>query len=202
MSANCILVQMDFFMYYQKDYSPEFTYSIFTMFVHLIFQYYFLFFGKQLGSYKFLLFLSIIVTIIKLFLIPIIVVFIPGFFGFLIMVLIMILIGITGTLLQSSVYGMVSILPSKYIVIMMAGQGFAGIILNIIKYIILFCFDSTEGKSPEEAQSIFFGEIYLFYSCASFFLIVTMFLVLVCDINKIVYMNILIYYYFNCFVYF
>jgi len=179
--ANSLLTQMDFFIYYQGDYNPEFLYGFFSLFVHIIFQVYIILYGQRLGSYKMMLLGSSIMNFILMCIIPVVVVFVPAFTGFLIAIFFMILIGLMGAIMQSAIYGIVSILPSKYIIAMSVGQGFSGITLNIVKFIILLTFESTEGKSPEERQSIYFSEIYLFYSIATIFVVVTNFLVLVIE---------------------
>jgi len=179
MSSNCILTELDFFIYYQKDYNPEFNYAVTSMLVSVFVQAYLVFFTHKLGSYRSLLFISMISFISILFLIPLIVVFLPELLGFIAMLLVMVFIGVMGTTISSSIYGIVSILPAKYIIAMSAGQAFSGIILNIIKYIILLTFDSTDGKSPDETKSIYFQEVYIFYSSATAFVVATAICVMV-----------------------
>jgi len=60
MSSNCILTELDFFIYYQKDYNPEFNYAVTSMLVSVFVQAYLVFFTHKLGSYRSLLFISMI----------------------------------------------------------------------------------------------------------------------------------------------
>lgn len=63
----------------------------------------------------------------------------------------------------SSLYGIVSYLPLQCIIAMITGQGFAGILMNIVRYITLFAFFSGD-LSDEQTKNNKFYESLIFFS--------------------------------------
>ena len=60
-------------------------------------------------------------------------------------------------------YGVVSYLPLNCIIAMSTGQGFAGILMNIVRYITLFAFFHGD-NTAEELKSKKFYESIIFFS--------------------------------------
>lgn len=63
----------------------------------------------------------------------------------------------------SSLYGIVSYLPMQCIIAMSTGQGFAGILMNVVRYITLFAFFSGD-LTDEEIKNYKFYESLIFFS--------------------------------------
>ena len=63
----------------------------------------------------------------------------------------------------SSLYGIVSYLPLECIIAMSTGQGFAGILMNVVRYITLFAFFSGD-LTDEEIKNNKFYESLIFFS--------------------------------------
>jgi len=76
-------------------------------------------------------------------------------------------------------YGIVSYLPLQCIIAMSTGQGFAGILMNVVRYITLFCFFSGN-LTEEEIENNKFYESIIFFSFSALVcvccLVVTFFL--------------------------
>ena len=65
--------------------------------------------------------------------------------------------GLVNALMSSGFFSFASLFPLDMIIALSAGQGFAGIILNIIKYIILPTIKMTERKKEILTGVIFFS---------------------------------------------
>lgn len=63
----------------------------------------------------------------------------------------------------SSLYGIVSYLPLPCIIAMSTGQGFAGILMNVVRYITLFSFFSGD-LTDEQIKNNKFYESLIFFS--------------------------------------
>ncbi len=166
MGVHIILIEFDFYIYYQKDYSPEFRYGMFSLSIHFIVQYFIIFYGNKRCSYQKLLLVTFLMLISLFITLPLIVAYIPRLMGFLITCVVIIILGAITGVNQSAIYGVISILPSKYILVMSFGQGICGLILNLIKYISLFAFESIYKLPNNKKKVVLLEEIYIFYGCA------------------------------------
>lgn len=68
----------------------------------------------------------------------------------------------------TSLYGIVSFLPIECIFAMATGQGVAGILMNITRYITLICFSSNSTSTEEEIKMNKFKESLVFFSFSGF----------------------------------
>lgn len=96
--------------------------------------------------------------VVILALIPLSVIFLEGLFSFIITSILVILQGFANSIFISSMYGICGFLPFKFIIGMSTGNGFAGLGVNIIRYIILFIYgNDTSRKTITTGSLWFFG---------------------------------------------
>jgi hypothetical protein len=97
-------------------------------------------FKKDLFSYKSLLIFSYTASAFSLILLPIVVKFLDNLTGYIISVFIVVILGLKSATCSFALFGLVSFFPKDVIIITSTGQGFSGIIMNIIEMIIkIFC---------------------------------------------------------------
>ena len=123
--------------------------------LNLVFQFLLVFYGNKF-SYKTQITACLIISGIALILLPITVYFFTGLTGFLMTSFIILFQGFANALLLSGFYGIASFLPMKYVIAMNTGQGLSGIILNIIRYIVIFSFGDGEDDSTITKGAIIF----------------------------------------------
>jgi hypothetical protein len=124
--------------------------------LNLVFQFLLVFFGNKF-SYKVQLFASLVISAIALVLLPVVVYFFSGISGFLVTSFIILFQGFANAVLLSSFYGIASFLPFKYIIAFSTGQGLSGIIMNVIRYIVIFAFgDKDDDETITKGAIVFF----------------------------------------------
>ena len=151
--------------------------------LNLVFQLYLIIFGNKF-TYKKQLLLSLITCVITLFLIPFATIFFSPGVGFGLTCGLILVQGFANSVLQSSLYGLAGFLPIKYIIGVSFGNGFAGFMMNVIRYIIILIF----GVNNTSEESIVLGSI-IFFSVGSVILLIGMFLLLVYNKYLINYRN-------------
>jgi len=152
---NAILSILDFFIHFQKDYSPEYVYPMMNFVLNVVLQFLLIFFGNKF-SYKVQIFASLVVSGIALVLLPIVVYGIQGVGGFLVTSFIILFQGFANAVLLSGFYGIASFLPIKYLIAFSTGQGLSGIIMNVIRYIVIFAFGDSEDDSTITKGAVVF----------------------------------------------
>ena len=124
--------------------------------LNLVFQFLLVFYGNKF-SYKTQLTICLIISGICLTLLPIIVFFFKGLTGFLFTSFIIIFQGFSNAVLLSGFYGIASFLPMKYVIAFSTGQGLSGIIMNVIRYIVIFALgDGEDDGTITKGAVIFF----------------------------------------------
>lgn len=94
--------------------------------------------------------------------IPIATIYITGTVGFIVTSLLIMIQGFSNSIFQGSLYGLCGFLPLKFIIAVSMGNGFAGIIMNIIRYIIVAIFGSSNDESTVVNGSLVFFAIAAF----------------------------------------
>ena len=163
---NAIISEFDFFMHYQKGHSPQTLFPNINFALNLAVQL-ILLSSKSCISYKSQLLLSQIIPAIGMILLPFCVILLSADMSFYVSCGIMVLVGIANALASSSIFGLASFFPVNNVIAVGAGQGYAGILLNILRYIILYFFNG------ETASDINNGA-YLFFFVSVFILIISM----------------------------
>ena len=153
---NAIISVFDFFIYYQKDQQPDKVFPIINFVFNLSVQI-ILLCSKNLLSYKNQLFLSQYLSAIGLVLFPLVVTTFVADISYKISCGIMVFIGIANALASSSIFGLASFFPVNNIIAVGTGQWFAGIILNLLRYVILFFFSGQSQSDINIGAYLFFG---------------------------------------------
>lgn len=133
--------------------------------------------------------IGFIVSLISIVSLPIVVYFIGGMEGFIISCLIILFqgtllllykyfLGLANATLLTSIYGIVSFLPGECIFAIATGQGFAGILMNITRYITLFAFSTENNATNEEIKLSRFKESLLFFSFSGFICLLCVFCII------------------------
>lgn len=166
---NSMLTVMDFIKKYQEKYKPDTYYAFFKFLYNIILQS-ILLLKKDLFSYKSLLIFSYTASAFSLILLPIVVKFLDNLTGYIISVFIVVILGLKSATCSFALFGLVSFFPKDVIIITSTGQGFSGIIMNIIEMIIkIFC------KNDDLNAFILFGigmiilwfNVYIIYNLYS-----------------------------------
>ena len=83
--------------------------------------------------------------------------------------------GLLNAICQSSFFGLVSFFPIDIIVNMSTGQGIAGILMNIIQYIVIFTIgDIDKNKRQSENDTIVKKSGIIFFSISVFIIVVSL----------------------------
>ncbi len=163
---NAIISNLDFLIYYQKDYHPEITFPNMNFILNLMIQF-LLLTTKKILKYKTQIYISLLIFLINIILLPIVTIYIKGNLGFKINCIIMLFNGIGNALISFSSFGLVSFFPIKCLISLSLGQGIAGILMNILRYIILFTLGDNEKNINLSS--------YIFFSVSAFILLITIF---------------------------
>ena len=149
---NAIISEFDFFIHYQKGHSPQTLFPNINFALNLAVQL-ILLSSKSCISYKSQLLLSQIIPAIGMFLLPFCVILLPADMSFYVSCGIMVFVA--------------SFFPVNNVIAVGAGQGYAGILLNILRYIILYFFNG-------ETTSDINNGAYLFFFVSGIILIISM----------------------------
>ena len=163
---NAIISNLDFLIYYQKEFHPEITFPNMNFILNLGIQF-LLLSTKKIFKYKTQIYTSLLIFLINLILLPITTIYIKGILGFRINCIIMLLNGVSNALISSSIFGLVSFFPIKCLISLSMGQGLAGILMNVLRYIILIFFGDNE-------KNINFSS-YIFFTVSAFIMLITIF---------------------------
>ncbi len=124
---------------------------------------------KKRFTYKHQLYFSFFISILALVSLPIVVVYLKDLAGFLVTCLIMLIQGLANAIILSCIFGIVSYLPFTYIIALSTGQGIAGILMNIIRYIFIIIF----GVNSKDEDAIIKSAIG-FFSFSALIILVCM----------------------------
>ena len=89
---------------------------------------------------------------------PIAVIFLDGLTSFLVTCLIISLQGLANAIALSCFYSIISFLPFHYIIVFSTGQGIAGILMNVVRYILLL----SLGSDANDKDTIILGSLIFF----------------------------------------
>lgn len=169
---NAILTQLSFFDKHVKKISPMSTFSFLNFAFNIVLQF-LLLWKKDLFKIKYQLIVGLASSIVFLILIPTLVMVLEGkdIINFVIVILVLIM-GLTNALLSSGFFALASFFKTEQIVELSTGQGFSGIIMNIIEYFILAF---TDGDSKVGVM------IFFIISCV---ILLTTLIVLIFSLNS------------------
>lgn len=150
---NAIMTELDFFNAFLGKLSPYKTVSFLNFFPNIILQFVLLW-KKNLFKITNQLIFALIASIILLIVIPISVYIFNNNenLDIGITVVLFLIMGLVNALMSSGFFAFTSQFPLEMIISLSTGQGFAGIILNIIKYIILPTVPIDDDLSDEDKE--------------------------------------------------
>lgn len=134
---------------------------MFNFVLNLVFQFSLVICGNKY-SYEKQSSISLSICVVILALIPFSVIFLEGVVGFIVTGLLIMLQGFANSIFQSSMYGLCGFLPLKFIIGMSMGNGFAGLGMNVIRYMILFIYGNDTSRGTIVTGSLWFFGIAVF----------------------------------------
>ena len=155
--------------------------------LNLVFQFYLVMFGNKFTYYNQMLW-SIIIIIFSLTGLVFTTIFVKGLVGFMMACFFLLIQGFTNSILQSSLFGLAGFMPFKFIIGVSLGNGFGGLLLNLVRYLTIIIF----GIDNVTESAIIWGSV-IFFSVANLLLLIAMVLLIVFIIY---YNNIII----RCFI--
>lgn len=173
---NTILSIFDFFIHFvsrnqfisnpqQAEYQPSFIYTNMNFVLNVVFQF-ILLFTKKKFTFKSQILVSLIISVLSMIALPISVVFMSGLASFITTCIIILLQGLANAIALSCFYSIISFLPFQYIIAFSTGQGIAGILMNVTRYIIV-----ASLGNPEDEKNIILGSM-IFFSIAAIILVI------------------------------
>ena len=136
---NVILSDIDFFDYFFKEVNlpaPTLIFPFLNYALNITFQF-IVVCVKTKYTFRNSLILTLSLLMLVMILLPTVVLVSSAKVGYFLVCTIIFLGGFVNAICTSSFFGLVSYFKVKYIVMLSTGQGVAGILMNIIKYILL-----------------------------------------------------------------
>ena len=177
LSWNAILTELDFFNVYVEGLEPSKSFSFLNFAFNIVLQF-ILLWKKDLFKIKYQLIFGLGASIALLIIIPTLIKVLEESKTLInaLTVILILIMGLINALCSSGFFAFVSFFPKEQIVALSTGQGFSGIIMNIIEYFILFFIGDKKDKTK-----LFIGAI-IFFSISSVILLITL-IVLIFSLN-------------------
>ena len=177
---NALLTELDFFDFFLHKMNPYVSFSFLNYILNIGFLC-LLMIKKDFFSLKFQLIGGIIGSMIFLIVIPMFTlllekdsfanIFVTGLFVF--------LMGFINALCSGGFFNLVSFFPLEMIVSLSTGQGFSGIAMNILQYIVLVSVTSdTMDDDEDEKERIYKIRGWIFFSISCLILLISLILLL------------------------
>ena len=138
LSWNAILTELDFFNVYVEGLEPSKSFSFLNFAFNIVLQF-ILLWKKDLFKIKYQLIFGLGASIALLIIIPTLIKVLEDSKTLInaLTVILILIMGLINALCSSGFFAFVSFFPKEQIVALSTGQGFSGIIMNIIEYFIL-----------------------------------------------------------------
>jgi len=153
LSWNTILTELDYFYDHMGKYNPATIFSNINFAINLTLQL-ILLSTKKMFSYRTLFIAGLTFYISAMIALGIFPIILDEYNGFLVSCIFVFVNGFGNAIVQSSMFGLVSFFSIENTIAVGTGQGISGILMNVIRYFILF-FSSV--ISTDRAANIFFG---------------------------------------------
>ena len=178
---NALLTELDFFFLFLKSMNPYVSFGFLNYILNILFQFV-LVWKKDILPMKLQLIISIIGSIAFLILIPMFTMILENdsLFNRIFTGSLVVLMGLINALCSGGFFSLVSNFPLEMIVSLSAGQGFSGIAMNIMKYIVLVSIPFDEkSKDIKEKERIYSIRAWIFFGVSSFILLICLILLLI-----------------------
>lgn len=148
LAYNAFLTELPFFIHFLEGLKPAKTIPFLNFALNITFQF-LMIWKKNLFKLKFQLILGLILSIIFLILIPIVVANLKknSFENKFATSLLILIMGFVNALLTSGFYSLASFFPLDNLVALNSGMAIAGILMNVIQYVVLA---SVNGDSEDD----------------------------------------------------
>lgn len=177
---NALLTELDFFDFFLHSMNPNVSFSFLNYILNIGFLC-LMSIKKDLFSLKFQLIGGIIGSIIFLIIIPMFTILLDRDSGMnkFITGMLVVLMGFINALCSGGFFNLVSYFPLEMIVSLSTGQGFSGIAMNILQYIVLVSVTSDNMDDEDEKERIYKIRGWIFFSISCFILLVCLILLLI-----------------------
>ena len=155
---NALLTKLDFFIYFLEGMRPATSFSFLNFFLNILFQF-ILIWKKNLMPLKLQLIGGIVGSILFLIAIPVSTMFLPKdeWLNYIVTGALVLLMGFINALASGGFFNFVSYFPLELIVAFSGGQGFSGIAMNVLEYLVLIFIGGDEENLIVLRAWIFFG---------------------------------------------
>ena len=156
---NAITSELPFFTFYLKKMDPATSFPFLNYALNIVLQFLMLY-NRNLVPLKFRLIAGLISGTIIMIVLPITVLYMEmNSTGNVVVTGALILImGMVNALCSGGFFALVSFFPTNLMIAFSAGQGFSGVMMNIIQYIVLGCVNSgNRQKDLDKTAWIYFG---------------------------------------------
>ena len=156
---NAITSELPFFTFYLKKMDPATSFPFLNYALNIVLQFLMLY-NRNLVPLKFRLIGGLISCTIIMIVLPITVLYMEmNSTGNVVVTGALILImGMVNALCSGGFFALVSFFPTNLMIAFSAGQGFSGVMMNIIQYIVLGCVNSgNKQKDLDKTAWIYFG---------------------------------------------
>ena len=145
LTYNAFLTELPFFNKYLEDFVPGKTIPFLNFALNITFQF-LIILKKDLFELKKQLFIGLISSITLLILIPLMVTSLPqnSIENMIVTSILILIMGFINALLTSGFYALASFFPTEIIVSLNTGMAVAGILMNVIQYIVLISIDNEK----------------------------------------------------------
>jgi equilibrative nucleoside transporter 1/2/3 len=169
---NALLTKLDFFIYFLEGMKPSTSFSFLNFILNIFFQF-LLIIKKDLFPLKFQLLAGIIGSILFLIGIPTSTMLLPkdSVINYIVTGGLVTLMGFINALASGGFFNFVSYFPLDLIVAFSAGQGFSGITMNVLEYLVLFL-------APGKEEHLIVLRAWIFFGVSALILVLCLILVL------------------------
>ena len=168
---NALLTKLDFFIYYLEGMNPATSFSFLNFILNIVFQF-LLIIKKDLFPLKCQLIVGIIGSIFFLLAIPATTMLLPkdSLLNYLVTGGLVVLMGFINALASGGFFNFVSYFPLEYIVAFSTGQGFSGIAMNVLEYLVLIFAGGQEENLIIKSLDIFWCFFFNFIKMLNSFI--------------------------------
>ena len=156
---NAITSELPFFTFYLEKMDPATSFPFLNYALNIVLQFLMLY-NRNLVPLKFRLIGGLIFDTIIMITLPIIVLFMEknSTANVIITGALILIMGMVNALCSGGFFALVSFFPNNLMIAFSAGQGFSGVLMNIIQYIVLGCVNSgNKQKDLDLTAWIYFG---------------------------------------------
>ena len=156
---NAIMSELPFFTFYLEKMDPATSFPFLNYALNIVLQFLMLY-NRNLVPLKFRLIGGLIFDTIIMITLPIIVLFMEknSTANVIITGALILIMGMVNALCSGGFFALVSFFPNNLMIAFSAGQGFSGVLMNIIQYIVLGCVNSgNKQKDLDLTAWIYFG---------------------------------------------